>query len=47
MGTAKPSLARKLGVAAVVLTGVTTLEGIGRFPYRPTHVARSIADIEP
>ncbi len=29
----------------LVLTGVTTREAIGRFPYRPTFVAESIGDI--
>ena len=30
----------------LVLTGVTTREGIEEFPYRPTHVVASVADIE-
>jgi len=29
----------------LVLTGVTTREAVGRFPYQPTHVLDSIADI--
>jgi NagD protein len=31
----------------LVLTGVTTREGIDRFPYRPTHIVESVADIQP
>ncbi len=31
----------------LVLTGVTTPEMITQFPYRPDHVANSVADIEP
>ncbi len=30
----------------LVLTGVTTREAVARFPYRPTHIAESVADIE-
>jgi len=30
---------------ALVLTGVTTREAVARFPYQPTHVLDSIADI--
>ena len=29
----------------LVLTGVTRREHVERFPYRPTHVAESIADV--
>jgi NagD protein len=31
----------------LVLTGVTTREEAERFPYRPTHIVDSVADIEP
>lgn len=30
----------------LVLTGVTTRQAVERFPYRPTHIAESVADIE-
>jgi NagD protein len=30
----------------LVLTGVTAREAVARFPYRPTHIAGSVADIE-
>lgn len=30
----------------LVLTGVTTRQAVERFPYRPTHIADSVADIE-
>jgi NagD protein len=30
----------------LVLTGVTRLEDIDRFPYRPTHILPSVAEIE-
>src|SRR5262245_52924741 len=30
----------------LVLTGVTTQEQVDRFPYRPTHIVDSVADIE-
>jgi NagD protein len=30
----------------LVLTGVTTREMVGHFPYRPTHIVESVADIE-
>jgi NagD protein len=30
----------------LVLTGVTTREGVEQFPYRPTHIVASVADIE-
>lgn len=30
----------------LVLTGVTTREGVEQFPYRPTHIVDSVADIE-
>ncbi len=29
----------------LVLTGVTTREAVSRFPYRPTHIAESVAEI--
>jgi len=32
---------------ALVLSGVTRLEEVGRFPYVPTHILRSVADIQP
>jgi NagD protein len=31
----------------LVLTGVTSQEQVDRYPYRPTHVMESVADIEP
>lgn len=31
----------------LVLTGVTTRESVERFPYRPTHIYNSVADILP
>jgi NagD protein len=31
----------------LVLTGVTRLADVDRFPYRPTRVVESVADIEP
>ena len=31
----------------LVLTGVTTREEVERFPYRPTQIVESVADIEP
>ena len=31
----------------LVLTGVTDKEDIGKFPYLPTHIKKSVADIEP
>lgn len=31
----------------LVLTGVTRREDVTRFPYRPTHIVESVADIEP
>jgi NagD protein len=31
----------------LVLTGVTTREQVERFPYRPTHILESVADIQP
>jgi NagD protein len=30
----------------LVLTGVTQPEDVERFPYRPTHIAASVAEIE-
>ena len=30
----------------LVLTGVTSRDMVERFPYRPTHIANSIADLE-
>lgn len=30
----------------LVLSGVTRLEDVGRFPYQPTRIVRSVADIE-
>lgn len=30
----------------LVLTGVTSREQVGRFPYRPSHIRNSIADVE-
>jgi NagD protein len=30
----------------LVLTGVTTREQVGRFPYRPTWIRESIAEVE-
>jgi NagD protein len=30
----------------LVLTGVTTREGVEQFPYRPTHIVDSVGDIE-
>ncbi|MCD6288911.1 MAG: HAD hydrolase-like protein, partial [Anaerolineae bacterium] len=30
----------------LVLTGVTRREDVDRYPYRPTHVVSSVADIE-
>jgi len=30
----------------LVLTGVTRREDVGRYPYRPTHIVASVADIE-
>ncbi len=30
----------------LVLTGVTTREAVARFPYRPTYIAESVAEIE-
>ena len=29
----------------LVLTGVTRREQVGRYPYRPTHIVESVADI--
>ena len=29
----------------LVLTGVTTRDSVARFPYRPTHIVESVADI--
>jgi len=31
----------------LVLTGVTRPEAVRRFPYQPTHIVQSVADIEP
>jgi NagD protein len=31
----------------LVLTGSTRREDVTRFPYQPTHVLKSVADIEP
>jgi NagD protein len=31
----------------LVLSGVTGLEDISRFPYQPTHIATSVAEIDP
>jgi NagD protein len=31
----------------LVLTGVTRREQVARYPYRPTRIVNSIADIEP
>jgi NagD protein len=31
----------------LVLTGVTSPEMIGRFPYRPNQVVKSVAEIRP
>jgi len=31
----------------LVLSGVTRREDVARFPYRPTHIAESVAEIEP
>jgi NagD protein len=31
----------------LVLSGVTRPEMIGQFPYRPSHVVNSVAEIEP
>jgi len=30
----------------LVLSGVSTLEDVKRFPYRPTRILNSVADIE-
>ncbi len=30
----------------LVLTGVTTREMVSRFPYRPTRIVESVADLE-
>jgi ribonucleotide monophosphatase NagD (HAD superfamily) len=30
-----------------VLTGVTRREDVPRYPYRPTHIVNSVADIDP
>ena len=36
------------GMATIlVLTGVTSRDQINRFPYRPSHIAESVAEIEP
>jgi NagD protein len=31
----------------LVLTGVTTRAAVARFPYQPTRVVESVADLEP
>jgi NagD protein len=31
----------------LVLSGVTSREDVERFPYRPSHIADSVEDIEP
>jgi len=31
----------------LVLSGVTRREDVTRFPYRPSHIFESVADIEP
>jgi NagD protein len=31
----------------LVLTGVTRREGVSRYPYQPTHIVESVADISP
>ena len=36
----------ELGREYMVLTGVTRREDIGRYPYRPTWVLESVAEIE-
>ncbi|MEJ2560742.1 MAG: HAD hydrolase-like protein, partial [Anaerolineae bacterium] len=30
----------------LVLTGVTRREDVARYPYQPTHIVESVADIE-
>ena len=41
-------MGQQAGMATIlVLTGVTRREHVARYPYQPTHIVESVADIEP